>query len=519
MVGNTLAAIRRCPRILLVTGQQALETVAGFAREARRLLGCDTIDVVALPVPVAGLISTALLVRSLPRVKPDYRKYDIIMVPGLSNVDPAEASKALGVRVVKGPKSAGDIIYVLRDIIEGRGRDDYSGLTPDIREAVREVFSKARKRCVDGACVKLHPAYTLVVEVTPDSRNLESIAGFIREARPDFIVFGDEEWLSDEEYRDMLAKFVDAVGDIPFGVETRRVDRMLEALEMGARLVAGVSIGMLEALRRYRDSAFYTLIPLDEERKMYPRDPEEKIRLLTMVLRKAWENGFENIILDPIVVPPPFGFAESIEAYRIVRDAMKGEGLPILFSLASLEDAVATDPFHVYLLGGLIGYELEASVYWVVAKRGIEPLEARAALDVALASYVKKDQPSNLGLDLTLLGLGSRPGSWKPEGGEVVRVDREVPPSAFDRGYARIGVDDGEIVVEYVDLASGRRRVYRGRDGLSIARLIVRDFGVNPEHAAYLGYELAKAEIAAMLHGGYIQDEKLLPPHLRLLRR
>ena len=514
-----MAAIRRCPRILLVTGQQALEMIADAARDARRILGCDTIDVVALPVPVAGLITTTSLVRSLPRVKPDYRKYDVIMVPGLSSVDPLEASKMLGVRVVKGPKSPGDIIYVLRDIIEGGERNDYSNLATDIREVVDGIFSRAEKKCIGMACIRMHPAYTLVVEVTPDTGKLEDIVQLVKGAKPDFIVLGDEEWLSDEEYRGVLAKFADLVDGVPFGVETRRVDRMIEALERGAKLVAGVSIGMLSALRRYRDSAFFTLIPLDEERKMFPRDPSEKIRLLTTALKKAWENGFESIILDPIVVPPPYGFVESIEAYRLMREAVQGKRLPLLFSLASLEDAVPTDAFHIYLLGGLIGYELEASVYWVVAKRGVEPLEARAALDVALASYVKKDMPRNLGLDLTLLGLGSRPAKWKPERGEVIRVDREVPPSRLDRGYARIGVDDGEIIVEYVDLASGRRRIYRGRDGLSIARLIVRDFNVNPEHAAYLGYELAKAEIAALLYGGYIQDEKLLPPYLRLLRR
>ncbi len=516
-----MATIRRCPRILLVTGRQALDIISDFARDARRMLGCESIDVVALPVPVAGLISTESLVRSLPRVKPDYRSYDVIIVPGLSGVDPREASERLGVRVVKGPKSPGDLIYVLRDIVEGGGRDDYSTLTQDIREVVEGVFAKAEKVCIRGACLRLHPAYTLVVEVTPEAGRLDELVNMVKEARPDFIVLGDEEWLGDEEFRDVLSKFVDIVGDVPFGIETRRVNRMVEALERGARLVAGVSIEMLSELRRYRDSAFYTLIPLDEERKMFPRDPSEKIRLLTMALKKAWENGFEHVILDPILVPPPFGFAESIEAYRVIRDAAlkNGERIPLLFSLASLEDAVATDPFHVYLLGGLLGYELEASVYWVVAKRGVEPLEARAALDVALASYVKKDMPRNLGLDLTLLGLGSKPAAWKPEAGEVVRVEGEVPPSSLDRGYARIGVDDGEIIVEYVDFESGRRRVYRGRDGLSIARLIVRDFRVSPEHAAYLGYELAKAEIAALLHGGYIQDEKILPPHLRLLKR
>jgi dihydropteroate synthase len=43
-----------------------------------------------------------------------------------------------------------------------------------------------------------------------------------------------------------------------------------------------------------------------------------------------------------------------------------------------------------------------------------------------------------------------------------------------------------------------------------VARALVRKVGLDAEHAAYLGYEVSKAEIALKLGKTYIQDEDLL---------
>ncbi len=505
-------------RVLLVTGRQAEGIVRSYAEQAAAMIPGVEVDVVALDIPTASLITTDFLVRNLPRKRPDYKRFDIIMVPGSSLVDPVEAGRRLGVRVVKGPRSAGELEHVLRLIAGGDERIDYSDVGRSVLEVVSKVFEEAEKLCVDSACVRRHPAYTIVVEVAPMSGiEFEELLDEVVARKPDFIVLGDEEYLERDEFRRLLRLVVERVDRIPFGVESRHHERRLEALEYGARLVAGVSPSLLREYRRYREDAFFVLVPFDETRGLYPRDSHEKVELLIKGLEEAGVYGFKYVILDPVITPPPMGFTESLEPYRVLRDASLRYGsgwLPLLFSLGSIEDAVPTDPFPVYLLGSLIGYELGASVYWVVAKRGVEVDEARVALDVALASYVKKSFPSELGIDLTL--LGTRSGQEMPidMSGDVVVVDGEVPPSKLDPGYARIMVKNGEIIVEYVE--GGRRRVYRGKDGLSIARLITRDFNVSPEHAAYLGYELARAEIAAKLRGGYTQDERAPPPYERL---
>jgi len=49
----------------------------------------------------------------------------------------------------------------------------------------------------------------------------------------------------------------------------------------------------------------------------------------------------------------------------------------------------------------------------------------------------------------------------------------------------------------------------RGRNGLYLARELCRTVNPEPEHAAYIGYELAKAEIALILDKNYTQDSPL----------
>ncbi len=504
----------RLRRLLVVTSKQAYSLLREVVADAKRRWGIE-IDVVALPVPSASSISTDNLVKLLPRLVPDYKRYDVIIVPGRSAVDPREASRKLGVMVVKGPLGAGDLPLVFDMMMKGDVREDYSSLSVELDGMVQRVFSKAKRLCVGGACIWFPPAYTLIVEVVPGGE-FEELLDLVREAKPDFIVLGDMPDLDDDEVRRYLCMLSERIGSIPFGIETSRMTRMKLALDMGASLVSGVSASSLAEFTSYKDRAFFVLQPFDEQRGLYPRGVEEKLSLLARGIEVASKLGFEGVIVDPIVVPPPLGFVESLEPYRVINEWNRrfGGGYPLLFSLASIEDSLSVDALPVFLFAAGIGFELNASVYWVVAKRGFEPYEARTALNVIAVSLERKVLPADLHLDLTILGLGDR---WVPDtrGAEVVEVGH-VEPRQFDRGYARIGVRRGEIIVEYVDLKTGRRRVYRGKEGLSIARMIIHDFNVNPEHAAYLGYQLARAEMAAKLGVGFVQDEEYRPPFQRV---
>ncbi len=79
----------------------------------------------------------------------------------------------------------------------------------------------------------------------------------------------------------------------------------------------------------------------------------------------------------------------------------------------------------------------------------------------------------------------------------------------MDRGYFVINVDHeaGKIIVVYRE--GSRTIAWRGRGARGLFRTITRSIDISREHAAYLGYELAKAQLALETGRSYIQDKPL----------
>ncbi|MFP3260316.1 MAG: dihydropteroate synthase-like protein, partial [Sulfolobus sp.] len=76
----------------------------------------------------------------------------------------------------------------------------------------------------------------------------------------------------------------------------------------------------------------------------------------------------------------------------------------------------------------------------------------------------------------------------------------------MDNGFVKITKDDKWI---YLTCYGKERFTIIGDDGLTIGRKLVQRTNINPEHAIYIGYELAKAEIALKLNKNYVQDKPL----------
>jgi len=83
----------------------------------------------------------------------------------------------------------------------------------------------------------------------------------------------------------------------------------------------------------------------------------------------------------------------------------------------------------------------------------------------------------------------------------------------MDKGYFLVSVDHGRglILVEYREPGRPPRR-WAGRRALALARRILSQVSVSPEHAAYLGGELYRAEEALRLGRTYVQDREVVRP-------
>jgi len=90
---------------------------------------------------------------------------------------------------------------------------------------------------------------------------------------------------------------------------------------------------------------------------------------------------------------------------------------------------------------------------------------------------------------------------------------REIKAERYDpRGNFIIEVKEGRIMVEHISPRGERLAIYEGSTASQLRTRLMQDMAVfSPEHAAYLGGELAKAELAAKFPDlfSYVQDRSL----------
>jgi len=229
-------------------------------------------------------------------------------------------------------------------------------------------------------------------------------------------------------------------------------------------------------------------------------------------LRRAVESykksGYEKIVADPVVGLPLIDYVQTVERYRSVMDL----DVPIMFSAANAASVLDADTHGVYALLASMAVELSASLFLVVEdtyKTIHSVAEAREALRLAYRAWSRRIQPHGLGSRLLVVKQLEPPPKPTIPTEDARLVEGYVEP-VMEKGYFRIEVDHDKrlIIVEY---RLGReRRVYAGRSARSLARVITRELDISPEHAAYLGEELAKAELALRMGRTYIQDSDVV---------
>jgi dihydropteroate synthase-like protein len=301
----------------------------------------------------------------------------------------------------------------------------------------------------------------------------------------------------DEEPEALSARVEAALGaGRPVLAEAPTVGHVKAALDAGAAGVI-VSAEMAADVAHLLGSEHAVVVGSDSLSKLL-RAEEEMLSL-----------GVSKIIIDPSLQAPPLGFIESLVR---VREAAARAKSPVQFTAANVAEEVEADTHGVHGLLALAAAEARASVYYVVEdsyKSYRSTAEAREAVDVALTAWTLR-RPREVYSRLLVVKQPHPPP--KPPRVEAVRVGY-VEPRMDKKGYITIHVDHerGVIVAVYRFYRGGYVAV-EGTHPTSIARELVRRVGLDPEHAAYLGYELSKAEIALRLGRSYIQDDPVITP-------
>ena len=461
------AAEREPRRVLFVTGKLAEVALRRTLAEMAPAFSCD---VAVMKITVAALMTTPWIARFL-EVPADT---DLVLIPGLSEGDPALIEEKVGVRVEKGPK--------------------------DLRE-IPEYFGRA-------ATIREYGAYDIeiVAEVNNAPRltrdALRREAEYYHASGADVIDIGCTPGRAfpalPEVVRELLA------AGMRVSIDSFEPDEIRAAVGAGAELVLSVNGSTLAAARDLAGTRARVVAIPDFGQGIETLDP-------TINALERWGVPY---LIDPVIEPVGYGFMASLERFAEAR--RRYPEAPLFMGIGNITELTAADTTGVNAL--LVAICQEIGVRAVLTTEVI-PWARGAVREVDIArrlmhhAVTRKTLPK--GVDDRLVTLKD-PQILAYTETELRELQRAVTDPNF-----RIFTDRDAITV------FNNERFVRGTD----LHEIFAQLGVDePTHAFYLGRELMKAKLAVTLGKTYRQEGALEwgyltppddrgPEHVRLTQR
>jgi dihydropteroate synthase len=403
-------------------------------------------SVAVLPISVAALMTTSWIAERLTLHEGTTRA----MIPGLCEGELRTLEDRLGVAVVRGPKDLKDI-------------PGYFG-----RPQERPGYGAYNIKIV----AEIHNAPDL------DRDGLLARAEYYRRSGADIIDLGchvERRWSG-------VGEAVALLKDHGFAVSVDSFDRqeILAADEAGADLILSLNGTNLDLADRLH--ARVVVVP-DADGEM-----ESLVRNVAAVDRTGL-----RYVIDPIINPLNFGFAESLRRLLAIRD--RWPSADVMIGTHHITELLDADSVGVNAL--LIGLAEELGVRYVLTTevahwaRG-SVRELSVARELSAHSHARGMLPKHL--EERLLVAKDR---------QVTRYTteelRDLQQQIRDPNY-RIFLAEGQICVFNAE------QFVQGTD---IRRIFERLDVDEPSHAFYLGKELMKARLALALDKSYMQEQEL----------
>lgn len=498
-------------KILLITGLLAYNDVLELAKSIKN----HEISVLKVDKPVASLITLKDLRETLRKHMTKIKSFDLVITPGLLNYDLQPLAKEFNINIIKGTKYCGDIPLMIKALESGI---TFSTSIPadDVikkfmkKESNRYIYflEKNLEEYIEIGNIKIPvrgPPFKVMYEVNiNDFNSIKDLISFIQRRSKffDILILGIR--LGQEPRMDLK----DVIKEVrklnkPIGIDSPYIDDVVKGLKASADIAMNIKLSDIENVIKFKDKAL-VLIP--------EKTGLERVKELYETYETFRKEGFNKLILDPITYPPLLGLTESIVALWEIRKITKG---PILFSLANIYELMDADSPGVVALLMTLASEIGVSVLLVTEeshKARYVLCEVNEMKNLIYRSWLRKSPPLDNGLGLLIIKDKKPVKSPKIKSDEIIKVNGIEGPIEFEaNNFFKI------VVNKYIHLYNFRKqngkvmvKEFIGTKGLNLGREIIRKGLIKSlDHALYLGYELAKAEIALQLGKNYIQDEPL----------
>jgi dihydropteroate synthase-like protein len=437
------------PHLLFVTGKLAEPALRRTLEDLAPRAGFD-FSVAVLPITVAALATTPWVARHLTVPA----GIDRVILPGLCQGDLEPVQARASTVVERGPQDLRDLPEFFR--AAGPGRPDYGAHDIAILAEINHAHRLSRPDLLAQARA-LHAAGADLIDVGCDPGSAWAEVGDAVQA------------LRDGGLRVSIDSF-----------DPREVEAAVRA---GAELVLSVNGGNRSAARSWGCEVVAlpdvpaTLEGLDD----------------TVAALAGWGVPFR---IDPVLEPVGMGLAASLGRYLEVR--RRYPGAEMLMGVGNLTELTDVDSAGINVL--LLGFCQEVGVRSVLTTQVINWCRSCVReLDLArrLVHYActRHVLPKHLEPDLVML----RDPKLRTHGPQTLA---ELAARLTDRNF-RLFAEGGVMHV------LNNRMHLEGADPFELfARMRQRE-DIDPAHAFYLGYEMAKAVTALTLGKNYTQDQAL----------
>ncbi|MCX9009555.1 MAG: dihydropteroate synthase-like protein [Candidatus Methanoperedens sp.] len=489
--------------ILVVTGRLAENAVKRSVQ--------NEADVLVLDIEVASFITPALLRRYFPS-----KKYDLILIPGLASGDFSGLEKEFNTQIRLGPKHAVDLGFVLSysgevafsskvpacELLLEKRRANALERTAELEEsAASSLFLKGVK--LGGSSRMKVMAEVVDAAHLPQQELTDKIVYFVQQGA-DIIDLGMAMDTEPDEAR-AAVEIAKSATNLPLSIDTLEPSLINAALDAGIDIVLSLNSENINEIKDkiVENSAVAVIIP----------DCVEDIESLFTNIEAAKDAGINSIIADPVLEPPGQGFVDSLNRYYEFRK--RDKATPLFFGAGNVTELVDADSIGINALLAGIAVELEACIlftpeYSDKAHGSVTELKT-ASVMMALARD-RGSPPKDLGIDILVAReKRRRPFGNMPEapveakGSEKWHLD---PAGSFKIDITDDEIHEGKLVPGKI-IARNRTNSIAGDRAKDVIDTIIRLGLVSRlDHAAYLGRELMKAELALKLRRSYSQDDE-----------
>ena len=465
---------------------------------------------------------------------------DMILVPGLIKKGTKEITKEFGIPTFKGSTDGADLAMVLNlvgsidlsedkpadKLIEEEKRreafkfiDEFEKDTETIEKLLKKPNNILIRNLPVGEDFPMRVLSEIANAPFLSKEELINKCQYFVDSGSDMIDIG---MAAGEDFSDMIPDLINTlrpiVGDRPLSIDTLNPKEIKVAAENGIDFVLSLDLGnnseVQEILKEKNIPA--VLLPTNFSQGKSPKSPKERVEAMHQLIKDTEGlNYVADLILDPV------NSSSIVESIIACHEFHKTNKAPMFFGVGNVTELMDADSGGVNVLLAGIGMELGVSILFTPEESGKtrgSVYELATASKMMFLAKNRQSIPKDLGINMVAF-------KDKHKRNDIIDNDvSQIPQTTLEKplkfvrdksGSFRINVDYGTTVENSQIVATHFKKnkpdlVIVGKSAKEIyEEIITKKLVSRMEHAAYLGSELQKAEIAMITGKDYVQDFEL----------